>query len=153
MTVTGRRPQCHGDDVVDGARRAHAHALAAPRAPRVLRVSISTDDDLCVSAAIRDVEHAHDLNVLACPHAARAEDAEIHVVLDDGITVALVAESERKLSAPLGGDVVAANQLLELIAVAASGDVVDWVPLEEHAEHSLSTLHRSDGLGRYDHSF
>src|SRR5690348_15794515 len=82
------------EDVVDRARRTDAHALAAPGAPRMLRIAIRTDDDLRVLPAIRDIEHAHHLDILARPHAPRAEDAGGHVVLDHGVPFALVAGAE-----------------------------------------------------------
>src|SRR5512140_2918097 len=57
------------DDVVDRAGGAHAHALSAPRASRMLRIPIRAHDDLGVLTAKACLEHAHDLDVLARAHA------------------------------------------------------------------------------------
>ena len=56
----------------DRAGGTDADALAAPRAARLVGIPVRADDDFGVLAAKPDVEHAHDLNVLAGAHAAGA---------------------------------------------------------------------------------
>src|SRR3989449_5735333 len=49
---------------------------------RLVGIAVRPDDDLDVLAALGHVEHPHHLDVLARPHAARAQDAGAHVVAD-----------------------------------------------------------------------
>ena len=146
------RADGHRDDVVDGAGGADAHALAAPGAPGVLGIAVGADNDLGMVAAVGDVEDADDLDVLAGADAARAEDAGAHVVPDDRVAVALVAGAERHAGPPDCGHVVAAHQLLELVAVSAVGNLVDRVALEQHGQDALPALDRGDGLGGHLHA-
>ena len=80
------------------ARRADANAFTTPRAPRFIRIAIRADDDFGVLTPPPDVEDADDLNVLAGPHAAGAEDAGRHVVADHGIARPLVARAQRQIA-------------------------------------------------------
>jgi hypothetical protein len=61
----------------------------------VFRIAIGTDDDLRVIAAMGDVEHAYDLDVLARANTSRAKDARRHVVLDDRIAIPFIARAKR----------------------------------------------------------
>ena len=135
------------DDVVDRAGGAYAHALAAPRASRVIRVTICADDDLRVLAAIAGLEHAHHLNVLARANAARAQDARRHVVLDERVAFALVSGAQPEGRALVRGHVVSAHVFLELVARASHGDLFHRVALEEHAEHGPAVLDGGVRLG------
>src|SRR2546430_9972456 len=69
-------------------------ALAAPGAPGLVWVAVRSDDDLGVLTTEADVQHADDLDVLARPDAAGAEDAGGHVVADHRIPRALVARPQ-----------------------------------------------------------
>ena len=80
------------------ARGADANAFTAPRASRFIRITIRADDDFSVLTPPPDVEDADDLNVLAGPHAAGAEDAGRHVVADHGIARPLVARAQRQIA-------------------------------------------------------
>jgi hypothetical protein len=79
------------DEFEDGIRWAHPDTLPAPGAAGMVWVPIAADDDPCVRAAFRDVEHPDFLNVLAGSHTARAEDAPAHVMLDHDVAGALIA--------------------------------------------------------------
>src|SRR6266566_4809046 len=78
--------------------RRHANDFTTPRAPRFIRIAIRADDDFGVLTPPPDVEDADDLNVLAGPHAAGAEDAGRHVVADHGIARPLVARAQRQIA-------------------------------------------------------
>src|SRR3989454_10835608 len=100
------------------ARRAYAHTLAAPRAARLVRVAARAHDDLGVLAPLAHVEHADHLDVLARPHAARAQDAGAHVVSDHRVAGPLVSVAQDEVALPegRGNDPVAHDVLLELVA-------------------------------------
>ncbi len=98
-------------------------------------------------AALRDVEHANDLNVRTGPHTARAQDAGGHVVLDERIAGPGVAHAQRQGGTPRRRHVVAPDEPLELVARAVLGDVLDGVALEEHPEHAAAALHCRHRLG------
>ena len=129
------------DDVVDRAGGAHAHAFAAPGAPGVLGIPVRADDDLGVLAAKAGLEHADHLNVLARAHAARAQNTRGHVVLNERIALAFVALAQAKRRTLIGGHVVAPHVFLELVARTARRNLFNRIPLEEHAEHGLTSLH------------
>ncbi len=129
----------------DRAGWADADALAAPRAARFVGIAVGAHDDLGVLAAVGHVEHAHDLDVLARPHAAGAEDAGRHVVANHRIAGALVARAQRQVAARerRGLDLVAGDVALELVArvgVAAVGEVLAGVALEQHTQHAATIL-------------
>src|SRR2546422_8859492 len=69
-------PRHHLEDRPGGA---YPDALPAPGTPRLVGIAVRPDDDLDVLAALGHVEHPHHLDVLARPHAARAQDAGAHV--------------------------------------------------------------------------
>ena len=86
-------------------------------------------------AALADVEHPHDLDVLARAYAPGAQDARAHVVADHRVARALVAVAEREVAPPHGRrhDSVTDCVLLELIArlrAAAVDQVVAGIALE-----------------------
>ncbi len=128
------------EDVVNRARRTHAHAFAAPRASRVFRVAIRADNDLRMIAAVGDVEHADDLDVLARANTSRAENARRHVMLDDRIAIALVAGAKRHPRATRGRHVIAMHERLELVASARVRDVFRGIALEQHRQHTAPIL-------------
>src|SRR5437773_709414 len=106
-----------GSSPCDRARRAYAHTLAAPGAPRLVRVAVRADDDLGVLAPLAHVEHADHLNVLACPHAARAQNTGRHVVPDHRVAGPLVPMAQDEVALPEGGgnDPIPQDVLLELV--------------------------------------
>jgi hypothetical protein len=107
----------------------------------VFRIPIRADDDLRVIAAIGDVEHADDLNILACTNAPRAENARRHVVLNDRVAIALVAGAKRESRAPDRRNVVAMHEGFELVACTRGWNLFSGIALEEHREHALTILH------------
>jgi hypothetical protein len=137
--------------IVDGAGWADADALTTPRASGMLRIAICSDDDLGVIAAIRDIEHTHDLNVRACAHASRAEDARGHVVLDHRIASPIVAGAKRQPGAVLHTHGVMLHHPLELVLRALLCNVLGRISLEQHAEYGAPVLDRGMRLGRHFH--
>jgi len=65
-------PRHHLEDRAVGT---DADAFTAPGAPRLVGITVGADYDFGVLAPEPHVEHADDLDVLARPHAARAQDA------------------------------------------------------------------------------
>src|SRR6266576_65174 len=122
----------------DRSRRADADAFAAPGAARLVGVAVRTDDDLGVLAAVPDVQHAHDLDVLARAHAAGAQDAGGHIVTDHRDAGALVARAQREV-ARLDG--------------RRHDVVLHEVALGEQAEDPFAVFDRGVRLGRHDHAF
>src|SRR5439155_18260492 len=127
----------------DRPRRAHPHALPAPRAPGLVRVTVRAHNDLRMLAALADVEHADHLYVLARPHAARAQDTGAHVVTDHGVARALVTVAEHQVTRRdgAGSDPVAHHVLFELVArpgPAAVQQVLARVAPEQEPQHTLA---------------
>src|SRR5438552_1258740 len=145
-------PRHHLEDRAGGT---DADALAAPRTPRLVRVAVGADDDFGVLAAVSDVEHAYDLNVLARAHAAGAEDAGGHVVTDHRVARALVARAQGEVARldRRRHDVVLHEVTLELVArvgPATVAEMIGGIALGEQTEHALAVFHRRVGL-RGDH--
>ncbi len=140
----------------DGPRGADADALAAPGAARVVRIAVAPDDDLGVHAALADVEDAHLLDAVAGAHAAGAEDAERHVVLDHHVARPGVAPAQAQRLLRREGHVVAADVLLEFVAgrggVAVAAEVLEGVALEEEAQHAAAVGHGGVALGVHHHA-
>ena len=143
-----------GNHLEDGAGGADADALAAPGAAGVVGVAVAADDDLGVGAPLADVEHAHLLDVVAGADAAGAEDAERHVVLDHHVARPGVSPPQPERLFRGQRHLVARDVLLELVArgrrVAVPLEVLQRIPLEEHAEHAAAILHGGRAL-RLDH--
>src|SRR5258705_5345587 len=140
-------PRHHLEDRAGGA---NSDALSAPRTPRLVRVAVCADDDFGVFTAVSDVEHAHDLNVLARPHAARAQNTGRHVVADHRIAGALVARAQRQVAVLDGrrDDVVLHQIAFEFVARCA---VQGWVPLSEKAENPFAVFNGGVRLGGHYH--
>ena len=105
-----------GNELEDGAGGADPDALAAPGASRVIGIAVAADDDLGVLPAQANVEHADLLDVLAGAHAAGAQDAGAHVVLDHHVAGPLVSGAERQLVMGADRHVVLDDVALELVA-------------------------------------
>jgi len=132
-------PRHHLEDRAGGA---DAHALAAPRAPGLVGIPVGADDDFGVLTAVADIEHAHDLNVLAGAHAARAQDAGGHVVADHRVAGPLVSRAQRQIAALEGrrDDAVLHEIPLELVArvgPTAVAEMIGRVTLGKEAQHPL----------------
>ena len=146
-----------GHHLEDGAGGAHPYAFAAPGTPRLVGVAVRADDDLRVLAAPADVEHADDLNVLARPDAARAQDTGGHVVADHRIAGTLVARAKRQVAAKncRRHDTVLHDIALELVArthATAVAQMIGGVALQQQTQHALAVLHRAVGLGGHHHA-
>src|SRR6185312_1968019 len=122
------------DDVVNRTGGTHADTFAAPGTARMLGIAIRAHDDLGELTAQRHVEHANHLDIRAGAYAARAENAGGHVMLNQRIAFPLVAHAEGQIGAPDGGNVVAMDELFELVAAFMLGNVAGGVSLEQHAE-------------------
>src|SRR6185312_10447166 len=83
-------------------------------------------------------------------HAARAENAGGHVMLDERIAFPLVAHAKRQIGAPGRRNLIAMDELFELVAAFVLGDVGGGISLEEHAEDCLAVFHRRDRFGGDD---
>ena len=155
--LRGREPLAR-HHLEDRARRAYPHTLAAPRAARLVRVAVRAHDDLGVLTPLAHVQHAHHLDVLARPYAARAQDARAHVVPDHRVAGPLVAMAQHEVALPerRGTDSIAHDVLLELVASlrpasAAVPQVLTRIALEQQPEHALAVFDRRMGLGLHHH--
>ncbi len=159
--LRGREPLAR-HHLEDRAGRADAHAFATPRAPRLVRVPVRSDDDLGVFAPLAHVEHADDLDVLARSDAARAQDAGAHVVPDHRVARPLVAVAQDEVSLPegCGNDPIAHDVLLELVAgappprgcrPAAVSQVLARVALEQQPQDAAAVFDRRVGFGLHHH--
>ncbi len=131
-------------------------ALAAPGAAGPVGVAIGPDDDLGVLTAEADIQDADDLDILARPDAAGAEDTGGHVVADHRIAGTLVAGPQGQVPAhDRGGhDVVLHDIALELVAragAAAVAQVLGRVALQQQPQHALAILDCGVRLGGHAH--
>src|SRR5687768_12201678 len=86
-----------GNELEDGPGGTNPDTLAAPGAAGMIRVAISSHNDLGVLAPHSDIEHADLLDVLTGTNAPGAEDAGAHIVLDHHIARPLVPLAERQV--------------------------------------------------------
>ena len=145
-----------GDELEDRAGGADPDALAAPGAAGVIGIAVAADDDLGMLAPHPHVEDPDLLDVLAGPHAAGAEDAGAHVVLDHHVAGALVAGAERELVVVADGDIVLGDVALELVAgpfATAVLEVLARIALEQQAEHASAIVYGRRRLGLHHHAF
>src|SRR5256885_687120 len=155
--LLGREPLAR-HHLENRAGRADPHTLAAPGAPRLVRVAVRPDDDLGVLASLAHVEHADHLDVLTRAHAARAQDARTHVVPDHRIAGPLVAVAQDEVALPerRGNDPIAHDVILELVAgprplPVAVAQVLARVALEQQPEHAFAVFNRRVGLALHHH--
>ena len=102
--------------------------------PGVVGIAVAPDDDLGVRPALPDVEHAHLLDLLAGAHAAGAEDAEGHVVLDHHVAGTVIALAGAERAGAGGRDLVVHDVALEFVAgmfAATVGEVLAGIPIEQ----------------------
>jgi hypothetical protein len=141
----------------DCPRWTDADAFAAPGAAGAVGVAVRAHDDLGMLAAEADIQHADDLNILARPHAAGAQDAGRHVVPDHRVTGALVARTQRQIASVdrRRHDVVLHQVALELVArlrTPAVAQMLGGIALGEQAEHAFPVFDCGVRLGRHDHA-
>jgi hypothetical protein len=133
-----------GNELEDGPGGTDPNALAAPGAARMIRVSVTSDDDLGVLAPEPHVEHPHLLDIFAGSNAAGTQDTSAHVVLDHHVAGTLVAGSQRQIVMGANRYVVLDDVSLELVAwVGASpiSQMLARIALQQEIEHGAPVVH------------
>jgi hypothetical protein len=111
----------------------------------VIGIAIATDDDLGMRAALAHVEDADLLDLLAGPHAAGAENAERHVMLDHHIAGTFVTLPGSQRADVAHRDVVVDDVALEVVPrmlAPAIREMLTRIALEQHLEDATTIRDR-----------
>ena len=135
------------------ADRAHLDAAPAELAGAVFHGGIHAECDLGVEAAVDDADRLDAVDVVACPHAAPAEDALVAIDLDERIRVVdgvLVLPAARKRR-PL--DVVLVRQVLQpAVPGRLAGHAVQRMVGDDQLQRELARLQHLGRVGVDHHA-